>query len=80
MLDIDLSILGATPVRFAQYDKQVRQEYAWVPEEVFRSKRAAVLQQFLSQPFIYCTAHFRDTREAQARANLQAVVAQLAVS
>lgn len=77
LVDVDLSILGAAPSRFAQYDKQVRQEYAWVPEDVFRVKRLAVLQQFLTRPFIYCTQYFRETREAQARENLQLAVTQL---
>jgi predicted metal-dependent HD superfamily phosphohydrolase len=79
LVDIDLSILGASPDRFAQYDKQVRQEYAWVPEALFRTKRAAILQQFLDRPAIYSTPHFRDTREAQARRNLQDAIANLRV-
>lgn len=77
LVDVDLSILGAAPSRFAQYDKQVRQEYAWVPDDVFCEKRIAVLQQFLAHPFIYCTPYFRETREAQARENLQLAVTQL---
>jgi predicted metal-dependent HD superfamily phosphohydrolase len=77
LVDIDLSILGAAPDRFAQYDKQVREEYAWVPEELFRPKRTAVLQQFLDRPTIYSTPHFRDTREAQARLNLQDAIETL---
>jgi predicted metal-dependent HD superfamily phosphohydrolase len=77
LVDVDLSILGAVPSRFVQYDKQVREEYVWVPEDVFRTKRAAILQQFLSRPFIYCTQYFRETREAQARENLQLAVTQL---
>jgi predicted metal-dependent HD superfamily phosphohydrolase len=79
LVDIDLSILGAAPDRFAQYDKQVRQEYAWVPEALFRTKRAAILQQFLDRPAIYSTPHFRDAREAQARRNLQDAIANLHV-
>jgi predicted metal-dependent HD superfamily phosphohydrolase len=31
VVDIDLAILGAEPERFKEYEKQVRQEYKWVP-------------------------------------------------
>lgn len=44
LVDIDLSILGATPERFDEYERQVRDEYAWVPEPLFRDKRKAVLE------------------------------------
>lgn len=75
LVDIDLSILGAAPERFAEYDRQVRAEYAWVPGIVYRMKRKAVLQSFLARPRIYGTAHFRERCEAQARRNLAAAVA-----
>lgn len=70
LVDVDLSILGASTDRFAEYEHQVRQEYAWVPEPLFRSKRAAVLKQFLARPHIYATSLFRERYEARARANL----------
>jgi predicted metal-dependent HD superfamily phosphohydrolase len=50
LVDIDLSILGATPARFDEYEQQVRAEYAWVPEFLFRRKRRAILGQFLARP------------------------------
>lgn len=39
LVDIDLSILGAAPTRFAEYDRQVRAEYSWVPRFVYNMKR-----------------------------------------
>lgn len=74
LVDIDLAILGATPERFAEYDAQVRAEYAWVPGFVYRMKRRSVLKAFLARPSIYCTDHFRERYEAQARSNLAAVL------
>jgi predicted metal-dependent HD superfamily phosphohydrolase len=74
LVDIDLAILGAAPERFAEYDAQVRAEYAWVPGFVYRMKRRSVLKSFLARPTLYSTDHFRARYEAQARSNLAAVL------
>ncbi|MGP0171641.1 HD domain-containing protein [Pseudomonas sp. NCHU5208] len=74
LVDIDLAILGATPERFAEYDAQVRAEYAWVPGWVYRMKRRSVLKAFLARPRLYCTQHFRQLYEAQARINLAGAI------
>ncbi|MBW4459515.1 MAG: hypothetical protein KME47_04635 [Nodosilinea sp. WJT8-NPBG4] len=70
VVDIDLAILGAGIDRFEQYDAQIRQEYAWVPEDVFRQKRAEILQSFLDRPSIYTSDFFRERLELQAQRNL----------
>jgi predicted metal-dependent HD superfamily phosphohydrolase len=77
LVDIDLSILGATPARFDEYERQVRAEYAWVPEFLFRRKRRAILGQFMARPAIYATAPLREQLETRARANLARSVARL---
>jgi predicted metal-dependent HD superfamily phosphohydrolase len=77
LVDIDLSILGATPERFDEYEVQVRQEYAWVPGPLFRRKRREILQAFLARPSLYSTPWFRQRLEAQTRNNLQRSVARL---
>ncbi|RYH22948.1 MAG: N-methyl-D-aspartate receptor NMDAR2C subunit [Alcaligenaceae bacterium] len=73
LVDIDLSILGATPQRFAECDRQVRAEYSWVPGFVYNMKRRSVLKAFLARPSIYSTSYFRQRYETQARINLGAV-------
>lgn len=70
LVDTDLSILGAPPARFEEYESQVRREYAWVPDTTFRARRAAILEQFLARPHIFCTMPFRERYESQARRNL----------
>jgi predicted metal-dependent HD superfamily phosphohydrolase len=70
LVDIDLSILGAPEARFAQYEQQIRQEYAFVPGFLFRRKRRAILQTFLDRPSIYSTPHFNAALEQAARKNL----------
>lgn len=70
LVDIDLAILGAPVERFDEYERQVRQEYSWVPEPLFRNKRREILEAFLARPRLFNTDYFRSTLEAQARANL----------
>lgn len=77
LVDVDLSILGAADARFDEYERQVRREYAWVPEEGFRSARARVLKSFLDRPRIYGTEWFAERLEARARANLARSLAEL---
>ena len=75
LVDIDLAILGADPERFAEYDAQVRAEYAWVPWPIYGIKRKQVLQGFLQRQAIYATPYFHARLEQQARANLRQAVA-----
>jgi predicted metal-dependent HD superfamily phosphohydrolase len=77
LVDIDLSILGAEPARFDEYERQIRAEYAWVPAEQFRARRGQILQQLLARPTLYGMAFFRDRLEAKARQNLARSVAAL---
>ena len=76
LVDIDLSILGATDARFAEYEYQIRQEYSFVPEVQFRQKRRAILRSFLDRSHIYSTAHFLSVLEERARANLHRAVGE----
>ena len=70
MVDVDLSILGRDEKRFSEYEWQIRQEYNWVPNAVFASKRAEVLEKILSRNRIYATEWFQNKYERQARMNL----------
>jgi predicted metal-dependent HD superfamily phosphohydrolase len=71
LVDLDLAILGASPERFDEYEHQVRAEFAFVPVTLFRAKRRKVLERFLARPVIYHTAPMHETRERQARENLE---------
>ena len=74
-IDIDLAILGAAPARFAEYEAQIRAEYAHVPSDVFHAKRGAILACFLARPRLYGTPALSARLEANARANLQGAIA-----
>ena len=70
MIDVDLSILGKPWPRFEEYDRAIREEYAWVPEEIYAVKRREVLQRFLDRECIYLSEPMQQRYEAQARVNL----------
>ena len=70
-LDADLAILGSERERYDEYVRQVRQEYAYVPDAQFREARNAILRTFLERPRLFFTGQFFDRFEVKARANLQ---------
>ncbi|HEY8563492.1 MAG TPA: hypothetical protein VIL74_24145 [Pyrinomonadaceae bacterium] len=69
-LDLDLGILGANPVIYYKYSKAIREEYAFVPEDLYRVKRREVLEAFLERESIYYTEEWRESHEGTARANI----------
>jgi predicted metal-dependent HD superfamily phosphohydrolase len=77
LVDVDLSILGRAPHRFDEYEHQIRQEYDWVPADVFAAGRSAVLETFLARPAIYNTELFRVKYEQPARENLKRSIQRL---
>lgn len=77
LTDIDLAILGQPPGRFAAFEQQIRQEYAWVPPSEFALGRAKILRGFLDRPTVYSTAAFRQKYEQRARTNLEWGLRQL---
>ena len=77
LVDVDLSILGAEPLRFDEYERQVREEYRWVPEAAFRRERRKILRGLLERPALFNTARMRESLERRARANLERSLALL---
>ena len=77
LLDVDLSILGEAPEVFDAYERGVREEYAFVPEDAFRAGRATILRRFLERPHLYETQRLRAVYEEPARKNLARSLAAL---
>ena len=77
LVDVDLGILGADLQRFDEYEGQVRQEYSWVPEFLYKRERRKVLQEFAGRSTIYSTDYFRSEYEARARENIARSLARL---
>ncbi len=77
LCDADLWILGSDERDYDRYIVEVRAEYDHVPDDAWRSGRAAVLRRFLERPTIYHTEPGRQ-REVVARANLERELSRLA--
>jgi predicted metal-dependent HD superfamily phosphohydrolase len=78
IVDIDLSILGQPPGIFDTYEKSIRAEYSWVPEDAYRIGRSKILQGFLDKPSIYNTDRFEKLYGNQARENIMKSLEALA--
>ena len=74
IIDIDLAIFAQPMERVLEYERQIRAEYAWVPEEVYVEKRADILMAFLNREQIYLTAWAREHFDTPARENLRALI------
>jgi predicted metal-dependent HD superfamily phosphohydrolase len=77
LLDADLAILGASELEYKTYAQGIRQEYAWVADELYRVRRRQVLQNFLQRKRIYFTPQLFVKLESRARLNLQSEIATL---
>ena len=70
LISLDLAILAAPPEAYAAYLEQVRAEYAHVPEEQFRARRAAFMGKFLEREALFPHPDFA-AYERRARENIQ---------
>jgi predicted metal-dependent HD superfamily phosphohydrolase len=75
--DADLWILAAPPERFDEYCHQVREEYAAVPDPLFRAARAEILRNLVGAEGIYLTEHGRTQWDAPARDNVDRELTRL---
>ena len=77
LVDIDLAILGSETARFEEYEVQIREECAWVPESLYQNARRKILQGFVSREQIYSTELFHAAYEIRARENINRSLARL---
>jgi predicted metal-dependent HD superfamily phosphohydrolase len=75
--DADLWILAASEPRFDEYCGQVRDEYAAVPDPLFRAARAQILRDLVGADGIYLTEYGGRHWDAPARANVGRELARL---
>jgi len=77
LVDVDLAILGQPRERYAEFEREIRQEYSWVPAADFAAGRGAILRRFLERPWVYATEAMRSRYELAARENLAWAIGQL---
>ena len=77
LVDIDLSILGASPETYELFEKGVQNEYRLVPSFLYRRKRAEVLRSFMERPRIYTNEFFSAPLERRAKENLSNAISKL---
>lgn len=76
LLDLDLSILGVTPLEYEMYAQKIRKEYAYIPGPMFRNGRKKVLTSILETEAIFRLPQFEEY-EKQARENINWELANL---
>jgi predicted metal-dependent HD superfamily phosphohydrolase len=70
LCDADLAVLAGAPSAYAAYAAAVREEYGFVPDDVFRQGRARVLRQLLALPRLFRTPSGQARWEETARRNV----------
>ncbi|KAK6188472.1 hypothetical protein SNE40_004639 [Patella caerulea] len=76
-LDFDMAILGSDEKDYREYADNIRKEYKHHSDDVFNTKRIAVLENFLKRPHIFNTDSFRDLYEDKARLNITEEIKRL---
>ena len=77
IVDIDLSVLGASPEVYDEFEQNVRKEYKLVPSIIYRKKRKNLLESFLSNASIYNLEYFKNKYESSARHNISRAIEML---
>ena len=71
LCDADLAILAAEPTVYREYTRNVRAEYAFVPEEAFREGRGRILRDLLAMERLFRTVPERDEWTRRAHDNVR---------
>ena len=76
-LDFDLSILGAEEMIYDIYSRQIRDEYHFYPNFLYKRGRKKVLQELLKAERIYHTEDYYARLESQSRSNMDREMSNL---
>lgn len=76
-LDADIAILGAPPHIYDAYASDVREEYLWAPDDLYKQGRSAFLRSAIARERLFRTDAFEAGYAAQARENMARELARL---
>lgn len=71
LIDADLSILGQTPEVYSNYSANVRKEFRFYPDFIYKRGRSKVLKNFIKNERIFKTDYFHQKYEKAARRNIE---------
>jgi predicted metal-dependent HD superfamily phosphohydrolase len=71
LCDADLAILAADPAAYREYAGNVREEYAFVPEDAFREGRGRILQDLLAKERLFRIVPEKEQWTRRARENME---------
>lgn len=71
LIDFDLKILAKDWEDYKIYFEQIRKEYRFYPDFLYKPGRAKALKHFLENEFIFQTDEFRGLYEEKARTNIE---------
>lgn len=75
--DADLAILGYPLKEYMAYSRQVRKEFSYYPNILYKPGRKKVLLHFLEMSYIYKTGFFQQKYEEPARENIRQELTKL---
>ncbi len=75
LVDIDLSILGASEEAFAEFERQVREEYRAYDDRAYALGRARVLRKLASREPLFHTPFLAEELAQRAQRNLARAIA-----
>ena len=78
-IDADLAILGSSSKNYQKYIINIRKEYAYYSDKVYKNSRKKVLESFLKKERIYKSKHFYEYFEEQARKNIESEINSLSI-
>jgi len=80
LFDADLAILGSTEADYDAYAGKVREEYAGLPDDLWRAGRSAVLGELLGRAALYVTPPAARRWTVAARRDLAREIATLSAA
>ncbi len=80
LIELDLSILGASEAEYDKYEQGIRQEYGFIPDEAFYPRRAKFMLAIEARDPIFHIPEMKSRFEKQAHDNIRRALARYPTS